>query len=88
MKHGKAVITDDIAAEVIKAASEPMIEMLEKISLKVYDEEQAPKDWSFMPVAPVYKKGDKNDPANYSAIALLSIPGKIFLKVLFNRIID
>ena len=48
-----------------------MIEMLEKISLKVWDKELSQKDWSRMLVAAVYKKSDKRDPANYRGIALL-----------------
>ena len=38
-----------------------------------------------MIVCPVYKKGDKFLMSNYRAIALLSIPGKIFLKILLER---
>ena len=55
-----------------------MTEMLEKISLKVWDKELFPKYWSRMLVATFYKKGNKRDPANYRGIALLSIPRKIF----------
>ena len=59
--------------------------MLVKIVGKVWYEEKSPKDWSRMLISPIYKKGDKLDPSNYRAIALLSIPGKVFLKVLLNR---
>ena len=85
MKRGKAPGIDEITTEVIKTAGEPMVKMLEKISKKVWHEEKSPKDWSRMLVSPVHKKGDKLDPANYRAIALLSIPGKVFLRVLLNR---
>ena len=78
MKNGKSAGIDEITTEVIKAAGEPTIAMLDKISTKVSNEEKSPKDWSRMLVAPIHKKGDKRDPANYRAIALLSIPGKIF----------
>jgi len=33
-----------------------------------------------------YKKGDQHKPANYKAISLLSIPGKIFSQVLLAQI--
>ena len=52
---------------------------------KVWQDESSPKDWSRMLVSPVHKKGDKLNPENYRAIALLSIPGKVFLRVLLNR---
>ena len=61
-----------------------MIKMLGKIMKKVWEEEKSPKDWSRMLVSPIYKKGDKQDPVNDRAIALLSIPGKVFLRVLLN----
>jgi len=39
-----------------------------------------------MIVTPIYKKGDRLNPANYRAIYLLSVPGKIFSQVLLNWI--
>lgn len=75
-------------AEVIKSAGKPIIENLEMISLKVWDEEQSPKHWSRMLVVPLYKKGDKRDPLNYRAVALISKPGKMFHKVLLNEMTD
>ncbi len=41
--------------------------------------------WAKMMVPPVYKKGDKEKPANYRAISLLSIPGKVFWKIISDR---
>jgi len=43
------------------------------------------KDWSKVFVSPMLKKGDRLSPANYRAISLLSIPGKIFSQILLNR---
>ena len=37
-------------------------------------------------VAPVHKKGNKTDPSNYRAMALPSIPGKVFSHILLQRI--
>ena len=41
-----------------------------------------------MVITPIHKKGDRLDPQNYRAIALLSIPGKIFLRILMERMKD
>ena len=41
-----------------------------------------------MIINPIHKKGDKSNPENYRAIALLSIPGKAFNKILLERIKD
>ena len=62
-----------------------MIEMLYKIFNEIWRCDKTPKDFSRMIVCPVYKKGDRQCPENYRAISLLSIPGKIFLRILMER---
>ena len=49
----------------------------------------APEDWKVVCIIPVYKgKGDRRDCVNYRGITILSIPGKIYGKVLINRVIE
>ncbi|KAK3865205.1 hypothetical protein Pcinc_029177, partial [Petrolisthes cinctipes] len=62
-----------------------MVRVLHAIINKVWREEVTPTDWAKMVVSPVYKKGDPLDPENYRAIALLSIPGKVFWRVIGER---
>ena len=71
--------------EVIKAGGENMVDMLHKIFNKIWSCEKTPQDFSCMIVTPIHKKGDKQLPENYRAISLLSIPGKIFLRILLER---
>ena len=65
-----------------------MVDMLHKIFCTAWSQEKTPHDFGKMIVSPIHKKGDKLPHENYRAIALLSIPGKIFLKILLNRMKD
>ena len=85
-KPRKTPGTDRITSEVIKAGGEEMEKMLIKIFNMVWDGENPPKEWSKMLVTLIHKKENKLEPGNYRAISLLSIPGKVFSKVLLNRI--
>ena len=63
-----------------------MRQLLLKIINVAWSERNTPQDWSKGLITPVYKKGDKLDPSNYRAVTLLSIPGKVFCRLILNRI--
>ena len=52
---------------------------------KIINTEKSPEDWSKMIITSIHKKGNKLNAENYRAIALLSIPGNIFCKILMCR---
>ena len=60
-----------------------MTKTLTSLFNKIIVTENSPNYWSKMII--IYKKGYKLNAANYRAIALLPIPGKIFFKILMNR---
>ena len=74
-----------ITTEVLKAGGDPMVTMLHKLFNTVYDTEKTSKDWAQMMVTPIHKKCDKQTPANYHALSLLSIHSKVFGRVRRSR---
>ena len=50
--------------------------------------EQVPRDWMQGVIFPLYKDGDDRDPLNYRGITLLSIVGKVYNRVLSERLVQ
>jgi len=85
LKNRKSPGIDGITTEIIKAGGNMMIKALTILFNKIIISEKTPDDWSKMIITPIHKKSDKLKPENYRAIALLSIPGKIFCKIMIHR---
>ena len=52
----------------------------------LFDLRYFPADWSKGFIVPLHKKGDTDDVGNYRGITLLSTFGKLFTKVLNDRL--
>ena len=52
----------------------------------MYDTGVYPDKWSTGVIVPIYKKGDKDDPANYRGITLTCAMSKVFTFMLNKRI--
>ena len=55
---------------------------------KIFDLGYFPEEWSEGYIIPLHKKGSINDVGNYRGITLLSALGKLFTRVLNNRLSD
>ena len=88
LKDGRSPGLDNIPGEVFfkYGGSQLLIWLHIKIILKVWDCGCVPQDWRD---AAIYKnKGARNDCNSYRGISLLAVAGKIFGRILMNRIVQ
>ncbi|KAH9590690.1 hypothetical protein MS3_00003278 [Schistosoma haematobium] len=88
INSGKAAGSDNIPAEALKADVAATSRIPHILFNKIWDEEQVPKDWKEGLLIKIPKKGDLSNCDNYRGITVLSIPGKVFDRVLLNRMKD
>lgn len=89
MKGGKATGLDEVYAEFLKEGGASMIEWLTRVFNVCMEEGEVPDDWKGACIVPLYKgKGDRLACASYRGISLLSIPGKVYGRVIIQRVID
>ena len=64
-----------------------MANLLKVLYEVVWTEEGILKQWRQGLFISFYKKGDAEDPGNYRGITLLNVVGKLFCKILNNRLV-
>lgn len=85
LKKGKSPGEDNITAEMIQAGEEGSVKMMHTLCNQIYHEAQSPADWGKAIIVPIHKKGDKKECNNYRGISLLSVPGKVYTRILQQR---
>lgn len=89
LKNGKAVGVDDIAAEMLKGGGNAVIEWLLRLFNVCMNSGKVPLDWKSAIIVPIYKgKGEKKECKNFRGISLLSIPGKVYGRILIERVVQ
>lgn len=86
LKSGKAAGADNIAPELLKHGGDRLAQVVWHLVTKVWQCEKAPRDWKDAVIVPLFKKKDPKDCANYRGISLLSVTGKVYSRILFERI--
>ena len=86
LKLRKAPGICGIVPEMLKAGGEVVVEWMTEVFNMVWREGVAPTDWKNAVIVPVYKKGTRLDCMNYRGISLMSIVGKVFARVLNERV--
>jgi hypothetical protein len=85
-KAGKAPGVDNINPEMIKANANISAEILYLLFGKIWKEEKIPQEWEMGLLVKIPKKDDLFNCDNWHGITLLSIPSKVFTRVILNRI--
>ncbi|VDP82877.1 unnamed protein product, partial [Schistosoma curassoni] len=88
IKIGNAAGPDNMPIEALKSDIEVTTNMLYLLFKKIWEGEQVPIDWKEGHLIKIPKKGDLSKCENYRGITLLSTPGKVFNRVLLNRMKD
>ena len=78
---------DLLLNEFFKNASNVLLPYLHKLFNSCLARGYFPDSWSEGHIVPIFKSGDTSDPGNYRGITLLSTLGKLFSRVLNNRLI-
>ena len=86
MKNGQAPGADGISAELLKLGGDTVVRWLLYLATVVWKEERVPEDWVKQLTILLHKKGSMQDCDNYRGITLLSVPGKVFCRVIPRRL--
>ena len=89
LKIARLVVrSDGIVGELLKYGGSGMVDLLEQLFSVIWQEEIVPRQWREGLIVNIFKKGDREDPTNYRGITLLSVVGKLFCKILNNRLVQ
>ena len=80
--------SDRIVGKLLKYGGSGMVDLLEQLFSFIWQEEIVPRQWREGFIGNIFKKGDREDHANYRSITLLSVVGKVFCKILNNRLVQ
>ena len=72
----------------LKYGGSGMVDLLEQLFSVIWQEEIVPRQWRDGLIVNIFKKGDREEPGNYRGITLLSVVGKVFCKILNNRLVQ
>lgn len=70
----------------LKCGLTVLLSPLTQLFNRILSSGKYPSEWCLGYICPIYKKGNKEDPLNYRGLTINSCVGKVFTKVLNNRL--
>uniref|UniRef100_A0A3P9I175 Reverse transcriptase domain-containing protein n=1 Tax=Oryzias latipes TaxID=8090 RepID=A0A3P9I175_ORYLA len=83
---GKAPGVDEVRPEHLKSLDAVGVSWLTRLCSVAWRSGTVPLDWQTGVVVPLFKKGDRRVCSNHRGITLLSLPGKVYARVLERRV--
>ena len=77
---------DCITATILKTCAEQVAPLLQQIFQKSLDTGELPLDWQKANVSPIFKTGNRSDPAKYRSVSLTSIPCNMLEHIVLTNI--
>ena len=88
LKPNKASGPDNIGPRVLKELADIIADPLTRIFRRSLRDGQVPRDWKHARVAPIFKKGQKYDPANYRPISLTCVTSKLMEHIICSNLME
>ncbi|KAJ7400179.1 RNA-directed DNA polymerase from mobile element jockey [Pitangus sulphuratus] len=76
----KSMRSYEIHPRILKELADVIAKPVSMIFEQSWESREVPADWKLVNIAPVFKKGKKEDPRNYRPVSLTPVPDKIMKK--------